>query len=122
MIYRTAQKTNHDITEDMPSSYAEVTLPTINGEETVEVEFKTILEDKKILKLGYCCEEIGVSYPIFLENHGEYIRINLSNRGIYELEPERFENIKEEVKRNVIITGVRVPVGISFTLDYVEII
>lgn len=122
MIYRTAQKTNHDITEDMPSTYAEVTLPTIDGEETVEVEFKTILEDKKILKLGYCCEEVGILYPIFLENHGEYIRINLSNRGMYELDPERFEDIKEEVKKNVIITGVRVPVGISFTLDYVEVV
>ena len=88
-----------------------------------EVEYKTALENVEILKLGYCCSQDGIIYPIFLEMDGEYVQIDMNKECMYEFQPENWKNINEEEPRektsDVIVTGVRVPANIKFTLEYV---
>ena len=121
-MYLIKQITNHDI-EDKPSSYHTIDIPTKEGTISEEVEYKTIFEDIEIIKLGYCCEEKGVIYPIFLKDTGDYNEFKLNERCMFEVDPQRFNNEpKKEKRNNVIITGVEVPVGINFTLDYIELV
>lgn len=108
-MYLIKQITNHNI-EDKPSSYHIIDIPTKEGIISKEIEYKTILEDIQIVKLGYCCEEKGVIYPIFLKDIEDYKEFKLNERCIFELDS----------KDNVIITGVEVPMGINFTFDYIE--
>ena len=110
-MYLIKQITNHDI-KDKPSSYHTIDISTKESIISKEIEYKTILEDIQIIKLGYCCEEKGVIYPIFLKDTGDYKEFKLNEKGIFELDS----------KDNVIITGVEVPIGINFTFDYIEIV
>jgi hypothetical protein len=96
---------------------------TIPGDNSEIPKYVVAVSDKEILKLGYCCEEKGHIYPIFLEMNGKYEIIRLWKNGIYEMQPEQFTNANdsdaEEETTDVIVTGVMVPAGIDFVLDYV---
>lgn len=123
MKYLTEQITNYDL-EDKESSYYEVEVPTKDGTEFLEIEYKTILKDFNIIKFGYCCEEKGFYYPLFIQNKNEedFKPIILSSNCIFELTPSTVEKDAEEaLEKQVIITGIKVPVGIKFTLDYTRI-
>lgn len=120
-MYLTKQITNNDI-EDKPSSTYSIEVPTKDGTTIETVEYKTIVEDVRIIKLGYCCEEKGVIYPIFLKSDTEYKQFKLNESGMFELDPVRYkDNPTKEKTHNVNVTGVKVPVGIEFTFDYVEV-
>lgn len=121
-MYLTKQITNHNI-EDKPSSYYTIEIPTREGSISQVIEYKTILEDVRIIKFGYCCEERGVVYPIILKNNGIYKQFKINEKCMFELDPERFKNNPAKEKtHNVNITGVKIPVGIDFTFDYVEVV
>lgn len=91
----------------------------------ISVLYQTALENIKILKMGYCCEPLGIIYPIFLQiNGGEYKKFNIGKDGMFEIQPESWkslngENSEEPKETDVIITGIKVPFGISFVLEYV---
>lgn len=79
----------------------------------------------KIIKLGYCCENKGHIYPIFLKINGSYeAPFYIGKEGIYEMQPESFKDTNnseaEESTSDVVITEVMVPTGVDFTLDYVS--
>ena len=114
-MYLTKQITNNDI-EDKPSSTYSIEVPTKDGTTIETVEYKNIVEDVRIIKLGYCCEEKGV------KSDTEYKQFKLNESGMFELDPVRYkDNPTKEKTHNVNVTGVKVPVGIEFTFDYVEV-
>lgn len=89
-------------------------------------QYIVALTGKNIIKLGYCCEEKGHIFPIFLKMNGSYKEpIYIGKDGIYEMQQETFQDSNnyesEEEISNVIITEVMVPYGINFTLDYVTL-
>lgn len=80
------------------------------------------VDSKKIVKLGYCCENAGIIYPIFLKVNGTYKPFMPSKEGIYEIQPETFSDINNEDEEPItispIITSVMVPADIKFVLDF----
>lgn len=80
------------------------------------------IEDARIIKFSYCCEESGIIYPIFLKINGAWKAITIGKTCIYEVQPENFKDINDEdaedENTNVIITDVLVPEGVSFSIDY----
>lgn len=61
----------------------------------------------QVVKFGYICEIKGIIHPIYLKMDGEYVQFNMGKTGIF------------EITTDVEITGIKVPVGISFTIDYI---
>ena len=125
--YNIKQITGYDISTN-PSIHYNISVPTRepSGEVkfTVEdVEYATAINGASIIKLGYCCEPKGAIYPIFLEVNGSYKQFQIGRDGMYEVQPEQWKNINEtdpeDKETNIVITGVRVPKNINFTLDYV---
>lgn len=124
--YNIKQITGYDI-KDKPSIYYQIIVPKKTDEGVIDVtetvEYKTILTNVEILKLGYCCESKGIIYPIFLEMDNSYKQIKIGKDGMYEMQPENWvdnSDIEPEDRiTDIIITGVRVPNNINFTLDYV---
>lgn len=130
------QVTNHD---DLPyvgtySVDVPYTMPDGNGNFIIEtkptdVRYLVATNDnnQKIVKLGYCCEPKGVDYPIYLTIKGQgTLPFKVGRNGIYEMQSEDWKNvnIQDPVDKttDIIVTGVQVPEGIEFTLDYVLII
>jgi hypothetical protein len=58
------------------------------------------------IKIGYMCEKKAMIFPIYLEMDGEYRKLQIGKTCIFEVS-------------GVEITGVRIPNGIKFTLDYI---
>lgn len=129
--YNIKQVTNYDV-QDNATIQRQITMPNrvpdgkggykiVN--EVVTVDYKLALDGVNILKLGYCCEPKGVDYPIYLQMNGSYQEFKVGKNGMYEMQPEEWKNvnIQDPVEKttDVLITGVRVPAGIEFTLDYV---
>lgn len=89
-----------------------------------------IIESKNIIKMGYCCEPDGVKYPIYIkEPNKDFVEIRISQNGMYEIQQEKWLNVndtttkeQEEKIANIVIEKIKVPMNISFTLDYVELI
>lgn len=129
--YNIKQVTNYDV-QDNATIQRQITMPNRvpDGkggykivDEVVTVDYKLALDGVNILKLGYCCEPKGVDYPIYLQMNGSYQEFKVGKNGMYEMQPEEWKNvnIQDPVEKttDVLITGVRVPAGIEFTLDYV---
>lgn len=79
---------------------------------------------KNIIKFGYCCENKGHIFPIFLKMDGEYkTPFYIGKEGMYEMQKETFQNVNDsdstESISDVIISEIMVPADIDFTLDYV---
>lgn len=130
--YNIKQVTGYDITEHTPTVRRSVLVPErykqkdgtyIIRDIYEDVNYRTILSNVQILKLGYCCENKGIIYPIFLQMNGTYKEIKVGRDGMYEMQPESWMNVNnketEEKTTDVIITGVQVPDNINFTLEYV---
>lgn len=89
------------------------------------VQYQIALEDVEIVKMGYCCEPLGIDYPIFLQINGkDYKEFYVGKDGMFEMQPETWKSLNsddstEPKETNVTITGVKVPYGISFVLEYV---
>lgn len=77
----------------------------------------------KVLKLGYVCEPKGIDYPIYMRIEGDLRPYYLGKNGIYEFQPEDFEDInnpEEETKECIVYCSeVQIPTDIVFKLDYV---
>ena len=128
--YNIKQITNYELQNSQSVTYT-ITVPhrkdTPNDNGTYDIEFieeeilyKTAIEGTEIVKLGYCCEPKGFIYPIFLQMNGKYQEIKIGKNGMYEMQIENWKTEDdEEEKSDVIVTGVRVPANINFTLDYV---
>lgn len=129
--YNIKQVTNYDV-QDNATIQRQITIPNRvpDGkggykivDEIVTVDYKLALDGVNILKLGYCCEPKGVDYPIYLQMNGSYQEFKVGKNGMYEMQPEEWKNVNIqnpiEKTTDVLITGVRVPAGIEFTLDYV---
>ena len=131
--YNIRQVTNYDL-DDAPTTIYTISVPERATEPDAEgnypisfvdeeIEYKTALSNVEILKLGYCCSQNGIIYPIFLEMDGEYIQINMGKDCMYEFQPEQWKNVNDEEPKtkttDIIVTGVRVPADIKFTLEYV---
>lgn len=129
--YNIKQVTNYDI-QDAATIQKTITVPSRvpdgkGGYKIIDtyvtVDYKTALDGVNILKMGYCCEPKGIDYPIYLQMNGSYQEFKVGRDGIYEMQPENWQNVNllDPIEKitNVIITGVRVPANIEFTLDYV---
>jgi len=127
--YNVRQVTNYDL-DDAPITTYTISIPERDDASPhdihfidEEVEYKTALSNVEILKLGYCCSQDGIIYPIFLEMDGEYHQINIGKECMYEFQPETWKNVNDEEPiqktSDVIVTGVKVPANIVFTLEYV---
>ena len=66
-----------------------------------------VLELGEVVKFGYVCEREGLHFPIYLKMNNEFKKIFVGKTGIF------------EITEDVSITGIKVPLGISFTIDYV---
>lgn len=131
--YNIKQITDTDLKDKTPIYYTiEVfersTTPDETGKYPINrvtktISYKTAIDNTEIIKLGYCCENKGLMYPIFLEINGSYKEFQIGKTGMFEMSPEEWINVNdinsEEKTSNVVITGVRVPADIDFTLEYV---
>ena len=74
-------------------------------------------------KLGYNCEPKGIGYPIYLTISGVEKQFYVGKTGMYEIQPEPFNDINDDNPQEkiaeVYITEVKVPKGIRFKLDYI---
>ena len=119
--YNIKQITNYDISGYPTVNYS-INFP--NGD-VKTVPYITALDGSQIVKLGYCCEPKGIELPIYIKtNDGKgYREIQVGKTGMYEMQPELWHDINkpdtEKEETTVIVTGVRVPERIEFTLDYV---
>lgn len=100
---------------------------TLPNDDTGEVpDYIVALKDKRIIKLGYCCEPKGHIYPIFLKMNGVYSTpFYIGKDGMYEMQKETFQDAnssEEESTSEVIITEVMVPADIDFTLEYATMV
>lgn len=80
-------------------------------------DYKIISEDLmggKPFKLGYCCEDFSKDYPIFLTINGEEREFQLGKTGMFEYQPETIEEDTTEI----LVSEIKVPVDVYFTLDY----
>lgn len=89
-----------------------------------DIEYVEVLGGLEIIKLGYCCETRGNVYPIYLTIDGQPVEINISSSGMYEFQPELWTDINDtsdqnQYTTNIVVTSVKLPKGIRFTLDYV---
>lgn len=97
---------------------------SVPGDDSETPKYVVAVTDKNIIKLGYCCENKGHIYPIFLKMNGVYSAPTyIGKDGMYETQPETFQDVNDteatESTSDVIITEVMVPADIDFTLDYV---
>ena len=118
--YNIKQITNYDISGYPTVNYS-ITFP--NGD-VKTVPYITALDGSQIVKLGYCCEPKGIDYPIYLTIKGQgTLPFKVGRDGMYEMQSEDWKNVNIQDSMNkttdIIITGVQVPEGIEFTLDYV---
>ena len=131
--YNIRQITNYDL-ENAPTTIYTISVPERASEHDEhwrypisfvdeEVEYKTAIENAEILKLGYCCSQDGIIYPIFLEMNGKYYEFHMNKECMYEFQPENWKNTNledpKEKTSDVVVTGIRVPANIKFTLEYV---
>lgn len=128
--YNIRQVTNYDVQKN-PSNKYNINVPKVRESEDGQYEiffeeeqitYVTAVDSVQISKLGYCCEPAGIIYPIYLRINNVYKPFYTGKNGIYEMQPENWQDINdpevEEKLTNVIITSVRVPKEIQFTLDY----
>ena len=79
------------------------------------------LGSNAISKLGYCTEVRGIGYPIFLTINGKKTSFEIGKTGMFEFQDEEWRNINgDNIERiaQILVSEVRVPAGINFTLDY----
>ena len=77
-------------------------------------------------KMGYCCEPMGIAYPIFLQiegSSGGLQEFQIGKTGMFEFQKEKWKDVNSEVDpeehtAEVVCLAVHVPTGIKFTLDY----
>lgn len=60
-----------------------------------------------VVKFGYICETKGLQFPIYLKIDGGYVKFKIGKTGMF------------EINTDIDITGIKVPSGISFTIDYI---
>lgn len=60
-----------------------------------------------VVKFGYICETKGLQFPIYLKIDGDYVEFKMGKTGMF------------EINTDIDITGIKVPSGISFTIDYI---
>ena len=60
-----------------------------------------------VVKFGYICETKGLQFPIYLKIDGDYVEFKMGKTGMF------------EINTDIDITGIKVPHGISFTIDYI---
>ena len=78
-----------------------------------------------MLKLGYICEPNAFTVPIYITFYGSSVmnKFELGKTGIFEIQPEQFidKNISSDLVQNITfeITELRIPVGFSFSVDYI---
>lgn len=130
--YNIKQITNYDIEGNATNNYS-ISIPsrqfnTDTNEyeivnKTVTKKYITAFDGISAIKLGYNCETSGIIYPIYLKVNGSYKPFRVGRNGMYEVQPEQWENVNDEESAekttNIIVSGARVPADIDFTLDYV---
>ena len=65
------------------------------------------LELGNVIHFGYICEAKGIRFPIYLKMNGIYEQFLIGKTGMF------------EVTVDAGITGIKVPSGVSFTIDYI---
>lgn len=100
-------------------------------EKIVQYPYYTITPTKfggnvntRISKLGYCCSPRGIGYPIFikLDTESDFREIEIGKTGMFEFQEEEWKNINQDNnvrEAKVLVSEIKVPVDISFVLDYV---
>ena len=79
------------------------------------------LGSNAVSKLGYCAEVRGIGYPIFLTINGKKTQFEIGKTGMFEFQDEEWKNVNgDNIERiaQILVSEVRVPAGINFTLDY----
>ena len=121
------QITGYDVKDYTPVTLRSIKIPhrkNIPNEEgkyeiefiDAEIPYVDALKNLEIIKLGYCCEDRGIIYPIFIKNKnsGDFDEIQICKNYIYEAQIED----DDDKEYRIAITDVQVPLGINFTLDY----
>lgn len=83
------------------------------------IDITSLLNGKKVIKLGYCCEPKGIAdnCPISLLINNTWVNVVVGFSGMYEFQPE--VNVYDTETKNIIVyvTGIKVPNDIQFVLD-----
>lgn len=127
--YNIKQVTNHDL-RNTPTVTHLVKVARRENDGTIKIvpinkKYKTAVTGVSIAKLGYCCEQRGIDFPIFLQINGSWEEIQIGKEGMYEMQPETYldENSDDGYKTSTVrVTAVQVPDDIRFTLDYAMLI
>ena len=124
-MYRITNYNNWD-TREWERITKEIPIPP-TGSQYVTVNYrKKTFVDPNINKIGYCCEPLGNSYPIFLDFGNGEQAFYVSKGGMYEFQAEDYtdqsiiESEDEEFPiqtAEVKLKGIAVPEDIKFTLD-----
>ena len=128
--YNVRHITNYDLLEEPVIENYEILVPERDSQPPHEIHFitetvpyKIAVTGKDIVKLGYCCSPNGIIYPIILTINGDENQIFVGKECMFEFQPEQWEDINAEVEEektsDVIVTEVKVPADIKFTLEYV---
>lgn len=85
------------------------------------IDITSLLDNKRVIKLGYCCEPKGISdnCPISLLINNTWVNVIVGFSGMYEFQPE--VNVYDDEQKNIIVyvTGIKVPNDIQFVLDMI---
>ena len=83
----------------------------------IEGDYKVIILSSPAFKLGYCGDSFSIGKTIILTINGKQHPFRIGNTGIFEYEKYNFEN-NDNQEIQILVTEVRVPIDIKFTLDY----
>ena len=85
------------------------------------IDITSLLNNKRVIKLGYCCEPKGISdsCPLSLLINGNWVNVIVGFSGMYEFQPEVNVYDEETQTMAVYVTGIKVPDDIQFVLDLV---
>ena len=132
-MYNVKQITNFDLKNAVSVNKNVI----IGGETYRNVQYKVISQTylkNNINKFGYCCEPKAIPYPIFLTINGTEKEFQIGKTGMFELQPDTWQNINDdssiEQEINVVVTEIKVPwrfnepndenyQGYNFKLDFI---
>lgn len=117
------QLTNYDVA-GIASSETKRILKGGDKGEYIDYDYyiiPTSMLGNNITKMGYCCEVKGIAYPIFLTINDIETQFELGKTGMFEFQDETWKDVNgDDTERvaQVIVSEVKVPKDIKFTLDY----
>lgn len=121
MAYNIKQLTLKDVGASTTTEY----IHKGGASTTIPYEYIIINSDKlgspNVTKMGYCTNDNrGMNYPIFLTLNGTKTEFQIGKTGMFEFQPEDWEDVNtgEKDTAEINLSEVEVPAGFEFCLDY----